>query len=95
MNDSISLPYSKLQKIIYKDVERNPDDLELFFMLEISKETGFIINKIRLIEASKSKRSKKIDYFKFKYFDSIYILEKGILKEGNYELNPKSWTVYK
>lgn len=82
MNNSIQLPFSKLNRVVFNRNEI-PDDLELFFMIELSKLTGFFIKRIHLKEVSKSYRSKHFNIFKFDYMDKNYILEKGILTESN------------
>ena len=83
MEDSLEIPLNKICKITYSDPNRDADGLELHFMTEISKVTGFFIARIKLLEAYKCKYSRSIDGFRFEYDGKEYVVEKGIIKEGN------------
>lgn len=81
MKDYLEIPICKLDGVTYTNPDRIPDELELSFMREIQKKTDFILMRIKLIKAKKSKYSRTIDYFEFDYFDKRYILEKETLIE--------------
>lgn len=81
MKDYLEIPMNSLYGVKYTNPNRTPDDLELSFMMEIQRKTGFILMDIKLIQAKKSKYSRKIDYFEFDYNNKRYILEKETLIE--------------
>ena len=83
MKDYLEIPLSQLCGVKYTNPDRTPDELEWSLIKEISKHTGFFLARIHINEAKKCKYSRKIDYFDFEYEGKNYILEKGILKEGN------------
>ena len=83
MKDYLEISLSKLCGVTYTNPNRTPDDLEWSFIKTISRHTGFFLAGIHIKEAKKCKYSREIDYFDFEYEGKNYILEKGILKEGN------------
>lgn len=83
MKDYLELPISDLKGITYENPDREPDKLELSFIKEISKHTGFFMARIHIKKVQKLKYSRNFDYFEFEYDGNNYILEKGELKKDS------------
>lgn len=81
MKEYIEIPMNKLCGISYSNPNRTPDELELSFINEISKQTGFFLSRIHIKKASKSRYSRHIDCFEFEYDGVDYILKKDILSK--------------
>ena len=81
MKDYLEIPISKLYGVNYTNPDRIPDSLEISFLMDIQKKTGFILMDIKLLKAKKTKYSRIIDCFEFDYHGKRYLLEKNTLIE--------------